>query len=634
MNAKTEVAGGTQERLVKWIGLAVGLVAAVAALLIDGEIELTLFMVAAVVGALATFDAALDRRTKSFGPWMLVSIGIVAKAVPTVLARLGEQVGPSAERSDHLGAILVALCVGAALVAGLSLASKQSRHRTRLLAIAALSALIAAVAFAATAFGGQGGFSSRRVAWILETTGWAAAGLILGTAVLLVGTLRRVSPPLTLLIAGAASVAVLVALTSQGRDYDLGWWALSLSIFTLGTLPFGVPRLALRSGAIETIVPVIVAVLLAVVALQAAIDGLGDDGTWRAGAFVLPLLAIAVLAIGIPMYRSEARKARETSSSDQRSGATGGPLTFETAGDDLKPSMAGPDRALWSPAAAPKRASAFTAALGASPVPDPVAEPVAEVVVAPVAEVVAEPVAEVVVAPVDEVVAEPVAEVVAEPVAEVVVAPVAEVVAEPVAEVVVAPVAEAVAEPVADVVAEPVPAPQTETVPAPVQQLAAADTDPATSLASGPYLQSEILTAFATPPTNDSVAILMVAVRNLEVLENQHGRVASAALLRALAGRFRSAMPNATTARFASNAFAALIVDNDASLQQLIDSSTAVLLELLEPVGIGATVVEVDVAASLAQSKPGEDAQAFVNRANTGLQRAVHTPDPSLVAMP
>ena len=618
MNAKTEVAGGTQERLVKWIGLAVGLVAAVAALLIDGEIELTLFMVAAVVGALATFDAALDRRTKSFGPWMLVSIGIVAKAVPTVLARLGEQVGPSAERSDHLGAILVALCVGAALVAGLSLASKQSRHRTRLLAIAALSALIAAVAFAATAFGGQGGFSSRRVAWILETTGWAAAGLILGTAVLLVGTLRRVSPPLTLLIAGAASVAVLVALTSQGRDYDLGWWALSLSIFTLGTLPFGVPRLALRSGAIETIVPVIVAVLLAVVALQAAIDGLGDDGTWRAGAFVLPLLAIAVLAIGIPMYRSEARKARETSSSDQRSGATGGPLTFETAGDDLKPSMAGPDRALWSPAAAPKRASAFTAALGASPVPDPVAEPVAEVVVAPV----------------DEVVAEPVAEVVAEPVAEVVVAPVAEVVAEPVAEVVVAPVAEAVAEPVADVVAEPVPAPQTETVPAPVQQLAAADTDPATSLASGPYLQSEILTAFATPPTNDSVAILMVAVRNLEVLENQHGRVASAALLRALAGRFRSAMPNATTARFASNAFAALIVDNDASLQQLIDSSTAVLLELLEPVGIGATVVEVDVAASLAQSKPGEDAQAFVNRANTGLQRAVHTPDPSLVAMP
>lgn len=648
MNAPTDASTGAQERVVKWVGLAVGIVASVATLLADGEIELTLFMVAAVVAALATFDAALDRRTQSFGPWILVSLGIIAKSVPTVLARLNEQAGPSAERSDHLGSILLAVCVGAALVAGLVLANKYGRQSGRLLALAALAPIVAGVAFAATAFGGQGEFSSRRVAWILETAGWASAGLILGAAVLLAGTLRRVSPPLTMLIVGAAAVAALVAITSKGSNYDLGWWALACTVFSLGTLPFSVPRLALRSGATESIVPVIVAVLLAIVAVRSAIVGLGDAGTWRLGAILLPALAIAALAIGIPMFRNDDSDSAEMPESvvpnRRREDQPDGLLTEVDSAD--RSVAAAPAAQVVAPPpglAAAGDSSAFTAALagrrfddiaGRSPVP---AEPLPAAVDAEVAgpgrsepvfpeSVVDEPVfsqPEVVqAAPLPD----PAPIAAPEPVVPAPIAAPEPVVPEPVAPAPIAPPEPVVAAPAAAATSIPV-----EATESPAR---AANLDPATGLVPATQLQTGILAAFNSPPADGSVAILMIALRNLEELERVHGRVASAHILRELAGRFRTAMPHATTARFAATAFAGLIVDNGASMQQLIDSSTAVLLDLLEPVAISAGIIEVDVAASLAQSKPDEDAQAFVNRANTGLQRAVRTPDPSLVAMP
>jgi len=204
----------------------------------------------------------------------------------------------------------------------------------------------------------------------------------------------------------------------------------------------------------------------------------------------------------------------------------------------------------------------------------------------------------------------------------------------------VAPV-EPIVPPTPVVTPEPIPVPEPSPVAKPVAAGAtsaraptATDVDAATGLVAASGLQSGIIAAFTSPPADGSVAILMVALRNLDDLEAEHGRVVASRVLRELARRFRSDMPEATTARFATTAFAALVVGNAASMQDLIERSTAVLFELLEPVVAGALAVEVDVAASLAQSKPGEDAQAFVDRANTGLQRAVRTPDPSLVAMP
>ena len=126
----------------------------------------------------------------------------------------------------------------------------------------------------------------------------------------------------------------------------------------------------------------------------------------------------------------------------------------------------------------------------------------------------------------------------------------------------------------------------------------------------------------------------MVALRNLGTVEETHGRVAAARVTSELANRFSSRLPDAYTARFASDAFAAVIDGAALDVQALIPRAADVLSELLEPIRVGDTQIEIDVAASMAQCYANEDIAGFIGRANTGLERAVAAPEPSLVAMP
>ena len=126
----------------------------------------------------------------------------------------------------------------------------------------------------------------------------------------------------------------------------------------------------------------------------------------------------------------------------------------------------------------------------------------------------------------------------------------------------------------------------------------------------------------------------MVALRNLGTVEETHGRVAAARVTSELANRFSSRLPDAYTARFASDAFAAVIDGAALEAQALIPRCADVLSELLEPIAIGEHEIEIDVAASMAQCYANEDIAGFIGRANTGLERAVAAAEPSLIAMP
>lgn len=147
-------------------------------------------------------------------------------------------------------------------------------------------------------------------------------------------------------------------------------------------------------------------------------------------------------------------------------------------------------------------------------------------------------------------------------------------------------------------------------------------------------LQEVLIQAFGRPRQAGEVSIIMVALRNLGSVEATHGRVAATRVTAELAHRFSSRLPEAHTARFASDAFAALIDGAPLDAATLIPRCAEVLSELLEPVHVGETAIEIDVAASMAQCYANEDIAGFIGRANTGLERAVTAAEPSLVAMP
>lgn len=189
----------------------------------------------------------------------------------------------------------------------------------------------------------------------------------------------------------------------------------------------------------------------------------------------------------------------------------------------------------------------------------------------------------------------------------------------------------------------PTPAPvQPTPTPAPTQPAATAPSepppthlvDPTTGLLSSAGLQERLLAAFAVPRGAGDVSILMIALRNLTAVEQSEGRVGAAQATSEIARRFRENMPEAHTARFATDAFCALIDGSGQDTQTIINRCADVLSEMLEPVHVGDRQIEIDVAASIAQCYAGEDVGSFVGRANLGLERAVAAVDPSLVAMP
>lgn len=635
---------------IKTIGLIVATAAAIGALVVDGELELTLFMAAAVAATLACFDAALDRRAHGFWPWLLVSVGVLAKTVPTVLWRLGDEVGASAERFDHLGTVLIALCCAAA-VAVVAQPPRGALHRNRLTWIVLLVGVMTALAGASVAFGGQGSFGSRRSAWVFEVLGWGAAGLILAGAVIGMSTALAPSRSLAAFLAGAMAVALLSARTAAGQTFDLGWWALAFVVIALGSLAVPIAMLGRDGGRRPSLAPTVVAVLGAVFGVQAAILALGDSGTWRPGAFVLPLVAVGLLALGIPLYRWGATVDDEQD--EARAGIAeifaDSQLELEAAEDRGELALPAIANNPWEHAEAPaaaaaasspatpvKAASAFSQAVvpspdePAAPAPMPVA---ADPVVIPGQPTTPAPApapapgeAAPVAAPEPAPVAAPTPAAPA-PASDPAPAPVPAPAPAPVPVSAPAPAPAPVPEPVAAAATEPVTPPAIESLPPHL-------VDPTTGLLSAAGLQTRLIETFTEPKGAGEVSILMVALRNLPAIEQADGRVTAAQATTELASRFRQQLPDAHTARFAADAFCALLVGPAQPAQAVMTRYADVLSDLLEPVQIGDKGIEIDVAASMAQCYSGEDVGSFVARANLGLGRAVAAEDPSLVAMP
>lgn len=158
--------------------------------------------------------------------------------------------------------------------------------------------------------------------------------------------------------------------------------------------------------------------------------------------------------------------------------------------------------------------------------------------------------------------------------------------------------------------------------------------DPATGLRSAVGLQRGLIDAFSRPRGTGEVSILMIALRNLDAIERAHGRVAATQAIVELARRLEAPFRGATVARFATDGFATLIDGPAIEADTLVERCTEVLLDLLDPVQVGDRLVEIDVAAGMAQCYGGEDVASFVQRANQGLDRAAQSDEPTLVAMP
>lgn len=159
--------------------------------------------------------------------------------------------------------------------------------------------------------------------------------------------------------------------------------------------------------------------------------------------------------------------------------------------------------------------------------------------------------------------------------------------------------------------------------------------DPPTMLLSNAGLQEVVLRAFAEPEhAENETALLFIALRNGSQIEAEHGRVVIDDVIRQLANRLRAGLPDAVCARFAPAAFAALLVGNTPPNDQVVERSTRTLLRMLNDVSSNGVAVQVDVVGGLAQCRDSESADSLVARANDGLERAVTSPEPTLVAMP
>ena len=158
--------------------------------------------------------------------------------------------------------------------------------------------------------------------------------------------------------------------------------------------------------------------------------------------------------------------------------------------------------------------------------------------------------------------------------------------------------------------------------------------DPSTGLLSAAGLQHAISRAFDVQRQAGHVTMLMFMIRDLDQIERDHGRLASAAVTREVAERIGSLLPDGTGARFARSAYAVVFVGDRSNVAETTQWLARVLLQLRAPVEGGSLGDKIDVVAGMAQCYESEDAAQFVKRANLGLARAVHLPEPTLVAMP
>lgn len=609
----------TGERISRVAAVCAASLAAVGVLFSAGELEVTLLMVTAVIAGLVCFDACMNRRVDAFGPWLLLSLAPILKTVPDVWFELRSGTGVLFERYDHAGTLLFGACVFGAV----ALVSRPSPTLGRSVAgfdaaVILGSATVGGLSGASVAFLLDTGFGSPTAGRLFETPTWFVLAGILAAVVVAASHTPQMPFALSGVLAASTVTSALLAVSVAGRDIDRGWWALifaalaASAVADRGVLGSTTDRTR-RSNA-----PVVVTLIVGLVAAASAIAARSDRTAWAPGWALLGLMSLAMFALAMASKPLEEQGQTPKASGpldigfdDDRRARRARARALTTLdlgiGDAQLPAVPTGD-------SAPAAASAPLAASNLPPVAVPApAEPVSRDHV-PAAQVAESP------TPDPE---NPDSGTVARIQPE----------SAQVGSAAPAGLSDAslVASAKAAAAVRNAPAAQRHSL-APLAQ--AHHFDPSTGLLSAAGLQHALARAFDVPRRAGHVTMLMFTIRDLDQIEKEHGRLASAAVTREVADRVSALLPNGDGARFARAAYAVIFVGDRSNTHETTQWLARVLLQLRAPVEGGSLGDKIDVVAGMAQCYESEDAASFVKRANSGLARAVQLVEPTLVAMP
>ena len=584
--------GMTAERVVRIGAAAAAILAALGALVTTGDLEATLLMGAAVISGLVCLDASMDPRLRAFGPWLLLSLAPVLKTVPDVWFELRIDSGVLFERYDHAGSLLFGVCVLGAMVilarpAG-ALGASAARFDT---AVILGSATTGALAGVSVAFLFDVGFGSVAVGRLLETSTWFVLAGILAAAVVAASHAQHMPVALSGVCATGAATSVLLALSVAGRDLDRGWWAFLFAALAasaaLGGGDLG-SRLARdrRSAA-----PVVVVLVVGPIAAACAIVARSDRTAWSPGWALLGCMSISMFGLALAS-KSIGEQGEAQTASDPPDRGLDDVRRARRERRERARALEALDQSFDEVGALTRGTSGSGAGNAGGNRPENTV-PSAAVAGSTDAKPVVERPTPVISPPLSD--------------------------------------KSMVTEAQAAAAVRTAPQAQRHSL-APIAQ--AHHFDPSTGLLSAAGLQHALVRAFDVPRRAGHVTMLMFTIRDLDQIEKEHGRLASAAVTREVAERVHALLSSGSGARFSRASYAVVFVGDHANAHETTQWLARVLLKLRAPVEGGTFGDKIDVVAGMAQCYESEDAANFVKRATDGLARAERLAEPTLVAMP
>jgi len=586
------VTGMTAERVVRIGAAAAAILAALGALVTTGDLEATLLMGAAVISGLVCLDASMDPRLRAFGPWLLLSLAPVLKTVPDVWFELRIDSGVLFERYDHAGSLLFGVCVLGAMVilarpAGV-LGASAARFDT---AVILGSATTGALAGVSVAFLFDVGFGSVAVGRLLETSTWFVLAGILAAAVVAASHAQHMPVALSGVCATGAATSVLLALSVAGRDLDRGWWAFLFAALAasaaLGGGDLG-SRLARdrRSAA-----PVVVVLVVGPIAAACAIVARSDRTAWSPGWALLGCMSISMFGLALASKSIDEQGEAQTASDPPDRGLDDVRRARRERRERAR-ALEALDQSFDEVGALTRGTSGSGAGNAGGNRPENTV-PSAAVAGSTDAKPVVERPTPVISPPLSD--------------------------------------KSMVTEAQAAAAVRTAPQAQRHSL-APIAQ--AHHFDPSTGLLSAAGLQHALVRAFDVPRRAGHVTMLMFTIRDLDQIDKEHGRLASAAVTREVAERVHALLSSGSGARFSRASYAVVFVGDHANAHETTQWLARVLLKLRAPVEGGTFGDKIDVVAGMAQCYENEDAANFVKRATDGLARAERLAEPTLVAMP
>ena len=584
--------GMTAERVVRIGAAAAAILAALGALVTTGDLEATLLMGAAVISGLVCLDASMDPRLRAFGPWLLLSLAPVLKTVPDVWFELRIDSGVLFERYDHAGSLLFGVCVLGAMVilarpAG-ALGASAARFDT---AVILGSATTGALAGVSVAFLFDVGFGSVAVGRLLETSTWFVLAGILAAAVVAASHAQHMPVALSGVCATGAATSVLLALSVAGRDLDRGWWAFLFAALAasaaLGGGDLG-SRLARdrRSAA-----PVVVVLVVGPIAAACAIVARSDRTAWSPGWALLGCMSISMFGLALASKSIDEQGEAQTASDPPDRGLDDVRRARRERRERAR-ALEALDQSFDEVGALTRGTSGSGAGNAGGNRPENTV-PSAAVAGSTDAKPVVERPTPVISPPLSD--------------------------------------KSMVTEAQAAAAVRTAPQAQRHSL-APIAQ--AHHFDPSTGLLSAAGLQHALVRAFDVPRRAGHVTMLMFTIRDLDQIDKEHGRLASAAVTREVAERVHALLSSGSGARFSRASYAVVFVGDHANAHETTQWLARVLLKLRAPVEGGTFGDKIDVVAGMAQCYESEDAANFVKRATDGLARAERLAEPTLVAMP